>query len=205
LYKLTFNSLSNPPGGTIHLVVDAASLTGTDGATARSFDNITVDASGRVVVQEDPGNTSYNAKTWRVNPAAVPVVSRPSRSCGRIQEVHTGRSGFRRKMKAGVIGITDLVQKQHWSGAVINYPRTQVHRCWRVRSSRTAALSDRVEETELDARKIDDSAGLKARPTTVNGWQLPWALSGPQALYCYFNNPATHAAPRRISSAVPGT
>ena len=33
LYKLTFDSLANPTGGTIELVVDAATLTGTDGAT----------------------------------------------------------------------------------------------------------------------------------------------------------------------------
>lgn len=50
LYKLTFDSLKNPTGGSIELVVDSKDLTGTDGDPARSFDNITVDAKGKVLV-----------------------------------------------------------------------------------------------------------------------------------------------------------
>lgn len=69
LYKLSFDSLRNPAGGTIELVVDSASLTGGDGEIARSFDNITVDDDGQVLIQEDPGNSAYIAKTWRVDPA----------------------------------------------------------------------------------------------------------------------------------------
>ena len=42
LYRLTFDSLENPTGGTIDLVVDSASLTGTDGLRSDGFDNITV-------------------------------------------------------------------------------------------------------------------------------------------------------------------
>ena len=69
LYKLTFDDIRNPTaGGRFDLVVDAASIMGTDGATARSFDNITVDAEGRVLVQEDPGGTSYIAKVWQIDP-----------------------------------------------------------------------------------------------------------------------------------------
>ena len=41
---------------------------------ARSFDNITVDADGNVIVQEDPGNSSYIAKTWKIDPATKAAV-----------------------------------------------------------------------------------------------------------------------------------
>ena len=46
LYKVTFDSLTQPTGGTIDVVVDSATLTGTDGEKARGFDNITVNGAG---------------------------------------------------------------------------------------------------------------------------------------------------------------
>jgi len=115
LYRLAFNSLSNPTSGTIEMIVDSASLTGTDGATARSFDNITVDDSGRVLVQEDPGNTSYNAKTWRVNPWVTSEVEQILESDR--ARFTPGAPGFltQDEESSGVIEITDYVQKAHWS------------------------------------------------------------------------------------------
>ena len=47
VYKLRFDGTTWPIGGTIDLVVDSASLTGKDGQTARSFDNMTVNSVGR--------------------------------------------------------------------------------------------------------------------------------------------------------------
>lgn len=68
LYKLDLdNSMA---GGTISMVKDSASLIGKDGATARSFDNMTVDADGNIMIQEDPGNSAYIAKTWKFDPVA---------------------------------------------------------------------------------------------------------------------------------------
>jgi hypothetical protein len=114
LYKLTFDSLANPTGGTIALVVDAASLAGTDLQTARSFDNLTVDADGLVLVQEDPGNTSYIAKTWRVDPAA-PLAA--------VQILESDRGRFvagapafltQDEENSGIIEVTDIVKSAHW-------------------------------------------------------------------------------------------
>jgi hypothetical protein len=50
------------------MVKDSASLLGTDGAAARSFDNMTVADNGIIYIQEDPGNSSYIAKTWAFDP-----------------------------------------------------------------------------------------------------------------------------------------
>ena len=71
LYRLDFDLLADPNYGMgdIAMVLDAASLTGTDGQTARSFDNMTVGDDGLVYIQEDPGNVQYIAKTWQFDPA----------------------------------------------------------------------------------------------------------------------------------------
>lgn len=64
LYRLDYTDANDlTQGGTITMVKASETLTGTDGASARMFDNLTCNASG-CVVQEDPGNTSYDAKTW---------------------------------------------------------------------------------------------------------------------------------------------
>jgi hypothetical protein len=66
LYKMTFAEASGVvdyDNGTVSMVLDSASLTGTDSQVARSFDNITVAKNGEVLIQEDPGGTNYIAKT----------------------------------------------------------------------------------------------------------------------------------------------
>ena len=71
LYKITFAEASGVvdyDNGSVSMVLDSTSLTGTDGAVARSFDNIVVAANGEILIQEDPGNSSYIAKTWIYNP-----------------------------------------------------------------------------------------------------------------------------------------
>ncbi len=84
LYRLDF---SNPndftTGGTISLVLDSASLIGTDGQTARSFDNLTVGVDGKIYIQEDPGNNAYIAKIWQVdlaNPTAAKQIFESDRN-----------------------------------------------------------------------------------------------------------------------------
>ena len=72
LYKLSFNEAAGVVdygNGSVTMVKDSATLTGTDGTTARSFDNMVVGDNGKIYVQEDPGNSSYIAKTWEYNPA----------------------------------------------------------------------------------------------------------------------------------------
>ena len=54
--------------GTVSMVLQADSLTGADGAVARNFDNIVVADNGEILIQEDPGDSAYIAKTWLFNP-----------------------------------------------------------------------------------------------------------------------------------------
>lgn len=128
LYKLTFDSIASPTGGTIELVVDSASLTGTDGQAARSFDNIAVDGDGRVIVQEDPGNSAYVAKLWRVDPVTKAVVQIFESDRERFL---SGAPGFltQDEENSGVIEVTDVVRNANWYEAGRRYylGNTQAH------------------------------------------------------------------------------
>jgi hypothetical protein len=113
LYRLTLDSLADPKGGRIELVKDTASLTGTDGQVARMFDNITVAGDGAVMLQEDPGNSPYIAKTWRIDPAT-----------GQAEQLfESDRSRFlpggtrfltQDEESSGIIEVTSLVRKARW-------------------------------------------------------------------------------------------
>jgi secreted PhoX family phosphatase len=59
LWRLRFNDPTNPmAGGKIDMLLD-----GSEGP--KMMDNLTVDARGRVFIQEDPGRQDYLAKIWR--------------------------------------------------------------------------------------------------------------------------------------------
>ena len=120
LYKLTLDSLVNPTGGTIELVLDAASVVGTDGATARSFDNLTVGADGSVLIQEDPGNNPYIAKVWQVNPVSRTAVQVYESDRARFTP---GAVGFltQDEENSGVIEVTDIVRDARWYEAGRRY------------------------------------------------------------------------------------
>lgn len=113
LYKLTFDSIANPTGGTIELVVDSASLMGTDGQVARSFDNITVDGDGNVIIQEDPGNSDYIAKTWKIDPVTKQAVQIFESDRARFV---AGSPAFltQDEENSGVIEVTNIVRHAHW-------------------------------------------------------------------------------------------
>jgi len=66
LYRLDFNA--DFSGGVITMVKRAGDLIGTDGLPGRAFDNMVV-SDGWILIQEDPGNNNYIAKTWRYDMA----------------------------------------------------------------------------------------------------------------------------------------
>ena len=120
LYKLTFDSLDNPTGGTIDLVVDSATLQGTDGRVADGFDNIAVVADGGVMVQEDGGNDDYVSKIWLVNPDSGAATQVFESDRGRFL---AGAVGFLTsdEENSGVIEVTDVVRAASWFDASRRY------------------------------------------------------------------------------------
>ncbi len=125
LYRFSFDSITDPTQGTIQLVVDAASLVGTDGATARAFDNMVVDADGNVIIQEDPGNSAYIAKTWKIDPRKS--LGQPGFATQIFESDRDrftpGVPGFltQDEENSGVIEITDIVKSANWYEAGRRY------------------------------------------------------------------------------------
>jgi hypothetical protein len=66
LWRLRFKDVDRPDlGGTIENLVD-----GTEANGPQMMDNLTVDRTGHIVIQEDPGNQAYLAKVWSYDIAA---------------------------------------------------------------------------------------------------------------------------------------
>ncbi len=63
LWKMEFTDITNPEAGGIITAV----LDGTEGQ--KMMDNITVDATGNIIIQEDPGNAAHIAKIWEYRTA----------------------------------------------------------------------------------------------------------------------------------------
>jgi len=119
IYQLDFNSDATngilTTGGNIRVVVDAKNITGRDGATARSFDNLTVGNDGLIYIQEDPGNNAYVAKHWIVDPTLSTQALRESNA---VQIFESDRSRFTTgatlfqtidEEHSGIIDITAIV------------------------------------------------------------------------------------------------
>ncbi|WP_296751164.1 alkaline phosphatase PhoX [Thiobacillus sp.] len=128
LYKFTFDSIAKPTGGTIEMVLDSASLVGTDGQTARSFDNMVVDGDGDILIQEDPGGSDYIAKIWKFNPVTGVAVQIFESDRKRFLP---GAPDFltRDEENSGVIDVTDIVANATWYEAGRRYylTNTQAH------------------------------------------------------------------------------
>ncbi|MGI9124023.1 MAG: Ig-like domain-containing protein, partial [Mycobacterium sp.] len=63
LWRLNFTDITNPDlGGTIDLLVDGDTV---NGHKVNMLDNLTIDAAGLILIQEDTGGAAHNAKIWQ--------------------------------------------------------------------------------------------------------------------------------------------
>lgn len=112
LYKLTFDSLADlAAGGTIQLIVDRAAIAGPP--TFAQFDNITVAGDGSVMVQEDPGNVEYIAKTWQVNPVTKSATAILQSDATRFTAPYVAPFN-RDEESSGIIEVTEFVKAANW-------------------------------------------------------------------------------------------
>jgi hypothetical protein len=79
-----------------------------------------VDGGGNVMVQEDPGNSAYIAKTWRMNPQTRTAVQVLESDRARFI---TGAPQFltQDEENSGVIDVTDYVKQARWARADRRY------------------------------------------------------------------------------------
>ena len=127
LYKVDFsdNTFTN---GNVSLVLNSASLTGTDGQVAQKFDNLTVGQDGKVYIQEDPGNVAYIAKTWAVdlaNPTAAEQIFESDRSRFLAPTAPFSQD----EEHSGIIDVTVLFADASWyvAGTKVFLGDTQAH------------------------------------------------------------------------------
>lgn len=109
LWSLTFDDIANPEnGGTIKLVLD-----GTE--AGNMFDNISVDATGKVQLVEDVGNQYHNGKLWEFNPADGTLTMLAQHDVNRFGNIANGvatsaTGPFNADEEfSGIIDITDLM------------------------------------------------------------------------------------------------
>lgn len=70
LWKLTFDDIAQPEaGGVIEIAFDSPAA-----VPGEMFDNMTVNANGDVLLQEDPGNTSYVARVWQFDASSGDLI-----------------------------------------------------------------------------------------------------------------------------------
>lgn len=119
IYQLDFNSDATngllTTGGNIKVVVNSANLTGSDGAKATTFDNLTIGEDNLLYIQEDPGNNAYVAKHWVVDPS---LATQALREASAVQIFESDRSRFTTgatqfqtidEEHSGIIDITSIV------------------------------------------------------------------------------------------------
>jgi hypothetical protein len=127
LYRLRFNSITQPTGGTIELVLDSGNVTGMDGLKADGFDNVTVNGRGDVVIQEDRGGGDI-AKIWLVDASTgtAAQIFESDRSRFLAGGTHFLTTD---EEHSGVIEVTGLVAGTSWYEAGRRYylGTTQAH------------------------------------------------------------------------------
>jgi hypothetical protein len=104
LWRLTFDSIKNPEaGGTLEMM-----LNGTE--PIQMLDNITVDASGKVTLQEDVGNSPHNGKVWSFDPDTRSLTLLGKHDTARFGDIGVpAGAGFNQdEESSGVIDVTDI-------------------------------------------------------------------------------------------------
>ena len=124
LSQLVFDDINNPQaGGAITTKICASEI------GAEMLDNLTVDAAGRVLLQEDPGEDKRLASIWLFDPKT----NKSSKLFEANAELFKpGASAFMTSDEehSGIIEVTDLLRKASWFDAKRRYylGTTQAHK-----------------------------------------------------------------------------
>jgi len=160
LFRLRFADITNPAaGGTITMLID-----GSENPGPQMMDNLCVDRFGRVVIQEDPGNQDWAARTWMYDIASGAITevakSDPARFGDRAAGVTTAATAPFTKddENSGIIDASEILGNG-WYLAV-----TQAHG-----TTTPASTSDLVEGGQLYALYLPPPAvSSNTAPAAVN-------------------------------------
>ena len=123
LWEIDFTDASNPTlGGQVRLLLD-----GTE--QGNMFDNITVDADGNILLQEDVGNQLHNGKIYvydRNTGALTQVLQHDVARFGNLNSPNFSLT--RDEESSGIIDVTDLFRSASWyAGGKVFLATDQAH------------------------------------------------------------------------------
>lgn len=109
LWRLTFDDITQPElGGRIDIVVDTQSL-----GYGQMFDNITADAAGNILLQEDPGNQAHLAKIYQYSASSGQLIEIAEFDPALFQP---GAPGFltQDEEASGIIDVSSILGPGHF-------------------------------------------------------------------------------------------
>jgi len=114
LWKLNFND--DYTGGTIDVVIDSATMPAGVGVDKPSmFDNMSVNADGTLILQEDVGNNDHNGKIWHYAPQDGSLTLLAKFDSALFGDITNGTfipgTHTRDEETSGVIDITSLLDR----------------------------------------------------------------------------------------------
>ena len=158
LWRARFDDITNPQlGGEMTLVIDGSK----SGVKVNMLDNMCVAADGKLYLTEDPGNSTYLAKTWVYDPATdtlVQLLKFDSQRWGELA-VNGGTPGAlapwtNDKEISGVIDVSDLFP--HAADETVLLLDAQDHS-----SNAAVATSSSVEGGQLLLARVALNAGVR--------------------------------------------
>ena len=88
---------------------------------AQMFDNITVAADGKLLIEEDPGDHPHMASIWHFDPQSGKAKKVLAVNESAFKNKNSGSFITQDEENSGVIEVTDLVQDAAWSVAGHRY------------------------------------------------------------------------------------
>lgn len=159
LWRLRFNDVNTPlAGGTLTMLLD-----GSESPYLSKPDNITVDTSGNVLIQEDPGNNDQVARVaaYRISDGKVATVAKFVDKYFKV-----GGTNFITKDEesSGIIEVTDMLKKSATDKASYYLLDAQVH------ATPTASRPDLAGNAAALAGLANVVEGGQLLLMTVNDW-----------------------------------
>jgi len=122
LWALDFKEVTRPElGGRIEMLLDGTPEAG----VYQMLDNITVNADGTLVLQEDVGRNQHNGKVWKYTPRTGALVKLAGFDVRQFGDIGAVGSVTKDEESSGVIDITALLDRE--DGKTYNLLVGQVH------------------------------------------------------------------------------
>lgn len=164
LWKLTFTDVKNPlAGGTLTMLLD-----GSEAPYLSKPDNMTVDAKGNILIQEDPGNNAHVARmvAYRIADGKIATVTK-------FKDMYTkpGGSQFitQDEESSGVVDVTSLMRTDDSDAKSYYVFDSQIH------AAADKARLDLMSTTDRGADLTAAIEGGQIYVLTIPDWNAVYA------------------------------